>query len=140
MSNVSLGHLAFDRGIDSITYARQEGLQALPEREEAPPPDLGTRPQVETLLSLLTLDDALESAIRPQLENRDLMVPARFRQALEDALARLTDAAEQTQPAAAGGDNAGDGARVLNRAVRLLKEECGLRDLLQMYRSALYQG
>lgn len=139
MSNVSLGHLAFDRGIDSITYARQEGLQALPEREEAPPPDLGARPQVETLLSLLTLDDALESAIRPQLENRDLMVPARFRQALDDALARLTDAAEQAQPA--GGDNsAGDGARVLNRAVRLLKEECGLRDLLQMYRSALYQG
>lgn len=139
MSNVSLGHLAFDRGIDSITYARQEGLQALPEREEAPPPDLGARPQVETLLSLLTLDDALESAIRPQLENRDLMVPARFRQALDDALARLTDAAEQAQPV--GGDNsAGDGARVLNRAVRLLKEECGLRDLLQMYRSALYQG
>jgi type III secretion protein X len=138
MSNVSLGHLAFDRGIDSITYARQEGLQALPEREEAPPPDLGARPQVETLLSLLTLDDALESAIRPQLENRDLMVPARFRQALDDSLARLTEAAEQTQPA--GGDSAGDGARVLNRAVRLLKEECGLRDLLQMYRSALYQG
>ena len=97
MSNVSLGHLAFDRGIDSITYARQEGLQALPEREEAPPPDLGARPQVETLLSLLTLDDALESAIRPQLENRDLMVPGRFRQALDDALARLTEAAEQTQ-------------------------------------------
>jgi len=31
-------------------------------------------------------------------------------------------------------------ARELNRAVRLLKEETGLRDLVQMYRNALYQG
>ena len=31
-------------------------------------------------------------------------------------------------------------ARALNRAVRLLKDEAGLRDLVAMYRSALYQG
>ena len=54
--------------------------------------------------------------------------------ALQSALQHLTDAAERTQDAST------DQARTLNRAVRLLKEETGLRDLVQMYRSALYQG
>lgn len=31
-------------------------------------------------------------------------------------------------------------SRVLNRAVRLLKEETGLRDLVNLYRNALLQG
>lgn len=134
MSNISLGHLAFDRGIDRITYARQDVLTQLPEREDAPPPDLGARPQVDALLSLPTLDDALDAAVRPQLENRDLLLAARFGQVLQGALQQLVDAAERTQ------DTSSDEARTLNRAVRLLKEETGLRDLVQMYRSALYQG
>mgnify|MGYP006949442959 CR=1 FL=1 len=49
--------------------------------------------------------------------------------------AQLRDVAAQRQPA--GGD---DELRILNRATRLLSEEVGLRDLVQMYRSTLYQG
>lgn len=86
------------------------------------------------MLSRPTLDDALDAAVRPLLENRDLLMPSRFGQALQSALQHLTDAAERTQDAST------DQARTLNRAVRLLKEETGLRDLVQMYRSALYQG
>ena len=74
---------------------------------------------------------------RPQIVNRDLLVPARFREALDNALQHLRDAAAQRQPAGDGGD---DDLRMLNRATRLLSEEVGLRDLVQMYRSTLYQG
>ncbi len=129
-----LGHLAFDRGIDRITHARQQELPSLPEREQALPPDVGTQPQLESLLALPTLDDALNAALRPQLAQRDLLMPARFRDALQGALERLGAAAEQAQAGAP------EDARTLNRAVRLLKEESSLRELAQMYRSALYQG
>jgi type III secretion protein X len=142
MSDMKLGGLAFDRGIDRVTYARQDAGTALPERGEAAPPDVGSRPQLDALLSRPSLDDGLEEAIRPQLENRDLLAPARFRQALDGALAQLRETAERMQPAAeAGGNDTGtEQLRVVNRAARLLNEECGLRDLLQMYRSVLYQG
>jgi type III secretion protein X len=148
MSDMKLGGLAFDRGIDRVTYARQDTATMLPERGEAAPPDVGSRPQLDALLSRPSLDDGLEEAIRPQLENRDLLAPARFRQALDGALAQLRETAERMQPAAqAAGNNTDTGTdtgteqlRLVNRAARLLNEECGLRDLLQMYRSVLYQG
>ena len=129
-----LGHLAFDRGIDRITHAQQQDLPALPERAQAPPPDVSTQPQLESLLALPTLDDTLTAALRPQLAQRDLLMPARFSEALQGALAQLGAAAEQAQQAAP------EDARTLNRALRLLKEESSLRELAQMYRSALYQG
>lgn len=128
-----LGHLAFDRGIDRITHAQQQELPSLPERAQAPPPDIGTQPQLESLLALPTLDDTLTAALRPQLARRDLLMPARFSEALQGALARLGAAAEQAQATP-------EDARTLNRALRLLKEEASLRELAQMYRSALYQG
>ena len=86
MSNISLSHLAFDRGIDRVTYTRQQEATQLPEREEALPPDLGGRAQLDALLSRPTLDDALDAAVRPLLENRDLLMPSRFGQALQSAL------------------------------------------------------
>lgn len=139
MADIHPSHLSFDRGIDRIIHASEGKAGALPEREQAQPPDMAARPQLETLLALPTLDDALDAAVRPQLHNRDLLVPARFRQALDQTLERLGQAAQQAQEARPT-DDGSDTARTLNRAVRLLKEESALRDLLQMYRSALYQG
>lgn len=139
MSNINPSALTFDRGISSITHARQGTLTSLPEREQSPPSDMGSRPQLDALLALPTLDDALDAAVRPQLQNRDLLVPTRFRQALEGALDQLGQAAQTAQQAQPTDDNS-DTTRTLNRAVRLLKEESALRDLVQMYRSALYQG
>ena len=130
--------LAFDRGIERVTYTRQGDTPDLPRREEGAPADVGGRPQMETLLALSTLDDALDASIRPELEHRDLMVPSRFREGLDGVLQQLRDAAAQLQEAGPGQD--ADRLRVLNRATRLLNEECQLRDLVQMYRSVLYQG
>ena len=139
MSDFSLGpSLAFDRGIDRVTYARREDTPSLPQREESAPSDVGGRPQVESLLALPTLDDALEDGIRPQLEHRELMTPGHFRQGLDSVLRTLRDTAQRLQSPGDGKDT--EQLRVLNRATRLLSEECQLRDLVQMYRSVLYQG
>ena len=66
------------------------------------------------------------------------MSPVHFRQELNGVADRLRDAAARLQGAA--GEQDADQLRVLNRATRLLNEECQLRDLVQMYRSVLYQG
>ena len=135
MTDMRISGLVFDRGIDSITYAQQDAQPTLPERGESAPPDVGARAQLSALLDRPSIDDFLESSTRPQIANRDLLVPARFRERLDNALQQLRDVAAQRQPA--GGD---DELRILNRATRLLSEEVGLRDLVQMYRSALDQG
>jgi type III secretion protein X len=140
MTDMRISGLVFDRGIDSITYAQQGGHPTLPERGESAPPDVGARAQLSALFDQPSIGDFLEAATRPQITNRDLLVPSRFREQLDNALQQLRDAAAQWQQgdgAAAGG---GDELRILNRATRLLSEEVGLRDLVQAYRSALYQG
>lgn len=131
MSDMRINGLAFDRGIDSISYAGRETTgQQLPERHELPPSSDGVRAQLAQLLDKPNTERFLNEALKPAVGNRDLLMPGRFSQALGEALVGLSAAAEQ----------GGDDARTLNRAVRLLKEESGLRDLVSMYRSALYQG
>jgi len=124
--------MSFDRGIDAIVYARKDdqAAQGLPERRNLVPSDDGVRAHLSQLLEKPNTDRFLEEALRPQIGNRDLLMPSQFAEALKEALRELAALAE-------GG--AGN-SRVLNRAVRLLKEETNLRELVAMYRSALYQG
>ncbi|MGE8689082.1 MAG: hypothetical protein ACN6PJ_18195 [Achromobacter sp.] len=133
MSDMRINGLAFDRGIDGISYAsRDAGGQHLPERQELAPPADGVRAQLAQLLDKPTAARYLDDSLRPPLANRDLLMPAKFQQALQSALDGLGAAAEQASDQ--------DDARALNRALRLLKDEAGLRELVAMYRSALYQG
>jgi type III secretion protein X len=136
MSDLRIGAgVFFERGIDKITFKSGELTQGLPDPRELTPTDNTQRPQLDSLLARPNTDSFLEESIRPNLEDRDLLMPTRFRQAMEGALETLRDAAQERQQAGNP-----ESARELNRAVRLLTEEVGLRDLLQMYRSALYQG
>ncbi|WP_276807898.1 hypothetical protein [Castellaniella defragrans] len=123
--------MSFDHGIDTIVYARkdEQSAQGLPERRNLLPSDDPVRAQLTQLLEKPNIGRFLEDALRPDIGNRDLLMPSEFAEALREALKSLAGLAER------GGDN-----RVLNRAVRLLKEETNLRDLVAMYRSALYQG
>jgi len=135
MNDPRIGSSAyFDKGIVSITYKVGEAVQGLPDQHELPPADHAQRPQLETLLAPSNTDSFLQESIRPELEDRDLLLPSRFRQAMDDALDKLGKTAQEQLA------HEPDTAKLLNRAVRLLQDEVGLRDLLQMYRSALHQG
>ncbi len=134
MSDIRISsNLVFDRGIESITHAQQQTASTLPERGDASPPDIGVRGQLDLLLQKPSMDDRLDAGLRPPLEHRDLLLPGRFREALGAAIQCLRQAADN-------GPEASDQPRVLNRAARLLSEESNLRELVQMYRSTLYQG
>ena len=124
--------MSFDHGIDTITYARKDEqiARSLPERRNLTPSDDPVRAQLTQLLEKPNIGRFLEDALRPDIGDRVLLMPSEFAEALREALKALAGMAE------AGGND----SRVLNRAVRLLKEETNLRDLVAMYRSALYQG
>lgn len=132
MSNLGVNRLMnFDHGIDDIVYAgKEQNAEGLPDRRNLLPSDDNMRAQLSQLLEKPNTERFLEESLRPEIKDRDLLMPGQFANALRETLKSLTQAAET-----AGGD-----ARTLNRAVRLLKEETNLRELVAMYRSALYQG
>ena len=133
MSNLGLNTLSFDRGIDAITYARQDAQTRLPERGEAPPPETGVRDQLSALLDQPSIDSYLDAAIGAPQVTPDMLVPVRFQSALESLTQRLTSMGSK-------GELDGDNARVLNRAQRLLNQENDLRSLVAQYRASLYRG
>lgn len=133
MSDIRLPSLVLDRGIETITYARQQNDAPMPERGQAPPPETGLRAQLDQLLQKPSMDSRLDQALRPLIANRDLLLPARFRETLGKVRTQL-------RKAAGSAPEGSEQARVLNRAVRLLNDESDLRELEHMYRSALYQG
>ena len=120
----------FDRGIDRILHGNSLGLP-LPASGQLLPTEAVTRPELERLLSLTNLQDFLAGALRPEIENKTLLTPPGFHLALRNCLAGLH------KQAAGLGDKKG---KALIKAAAILDEEANLRDLLQMYRSALYQG
>jgi type III secretion protein X len=124
----------FERGIDSITFKGNDSAQVMPDQQELVPAEQGQRPQLEQLLSMPSLDAFLDDLIRPDIEDRELLMPQKFRQAMDGAMAEIGRQAQEMQ------SNDPETTKVLNRATRLLNEEVGLRDLLQMYRSVLFQG
>jgi len=120
--------LSFDRGIDRVVHERTP--DALPDAFNMAPSEMPQPAELDRLLALPNLDDYLQGSLYPQLDNKELLQPARFRQALEGAREALRQAGESDP----------ENAKVLNRAARLLSDEADLRDLLQMYRSMLLQG
>lgn len=135
MNDLRIGTGAFfNRGIDSITFKAGESPLSLASQKDLPPSDQMTRPQLEQLLAMPNLESFLEEAIRPDVMDRELLMPGRFNQTLNSTLGNLQKFSDDIQ----GSD--AEGAKIINRASRLLTEEAGLRELVQMYRSVLYQG
>lgn len=124
----------FHRGIDTITFKHDAGNEGLPAMQKLVPSEEGARPQLERLLNRPTLNGYLDQAIRPQVLNRELLMPHQFRATLKSALTTLRKRQEKQR------DPKSREARVLARAARLLAEEDELRDLAQMYCSTLIPG
>ena len=136
MTRIPAQALNFERGIDAITYASDTPTGLLPERHEGLLPDAKAPTPLQTLLTPPTLDDALLGSLRPPLRQREVLGAARFAQALEATLEQLRIQAE----AEAGPARTPEAVQALNRALRLLKEESALRDLLHLYRNTLFRG
>ncbi len=132
MPNLNINRfMSFDRGIDNVVHRRSETeTQGLPERRNLTPSGDPVRTQLTQLLEQPNIGHILEEALRPEVDNRDLLLPSAFRTALQQVQKDLTALAHQGK---------GDG-RILDQAIRVLNDETRLRDLVAMNRSLLYQG
>lgn len=131
MPDIQTRALSFERGIDGISHlSRETDHEPLPDRQSLPPASSSAKAHLVDLLAPPDTTRYLNTMLQPSISNPDLLMPATYRATLSKALHELRVAATPTN----------EHSRQLNRAIRLLTEEIGLRDLAQMYRSALYQG
>ncbi|MGV3655207.1 MAG: hypothetical protein ACO1N5_13430 [Noviherbaspirillum sp.] len=126
MPDIRPDYFSFSYGIDRIMPDARERPE-LPESAPLRPAEVEARPELERLLALPDIEDFIIGELAPQLTDAAILSPARFREALADALAGLRAAAE-ARPRA---------ARALGSAAGLLADEVRMRELLHMYQSAL---
>lgn len=120
-----------DRGITRVVrHSQAVGTGPLPDFSNVVPAEIPTHSELDRLLALPNIDEFIDNALRPHIDSGEILSPVRFRDVLSTTLAGLRAAAEKKPRA----------ARLLGRAARLLADEASLRDLLQMYRSAVVQG
>ena len=124
----------FSQGLDGISHLGANEMVSLPGQYDLAPAEQGRRPQIEELLALPNMASYLEASICPDLHDPDLLMPGNFRKSHEGVLACLQQAAETARSADP------DGAKVLNRAIRVLTDEKVNRDLVHDYCNALHQG
>lgn len=135
MSDLRLGNgLFFEKGIDSITTKGREQVQGLPDLFELPPSGSVQPQMLEQMLALPNLESYLDDCTRPELDDRELLLPGPFAEALDSTREMLRRNSQERQAADP------EAARDMARAERVLNDEHGLRDLLRMYRSSLFRG
>lgn len=124
MNDAALQALRFDRGLTEVLHT---GVQpALPSQRQLEPAEALAAQHLAALLAPRGLAAELEAALVPAVDDRALLLPGAFRQALEGARAALAQAA------------AADAA--LQPALGALDDELALRELAAMYRGVLHQG
>lgn len=128
--DINIKGVSFDRGIDRIISADEQPRGGLPGDGRLAPGETRTLPRLDRILHADTLADALHDELAPRLDDRGILIPDQFHRALSDALDDLRSA-QKAQP---------EHAATFREAQAVLREERELRDLLDMYRNALFKG
>lgn len=122
--------ITFDRGIDRIITTADTPQGHLPKDGRLAPSDGRVMPKLDQLLAAPTIADRLASELTPRMADRDMLLPDQFHRALSDAQSLLGKEMR----------NHPEHKAAFQEALALLKEESDLRELVDMYRSALFQG
>jgi type III secretion protein X len=132
MTDLYPNAITLERGIEGVSHLRRdtEERDFWPEHQSLPPPSQAVKAQLSELLNSPDMTWYLSSALQPTVSKPELLTPARFHATLSTALQQIRAETRINS----------EDAKLLARAVRLLTEEIGLRELAQMYRSSLYQG
>jgi hypothetical protein len=119
-----------DSGIDKILRRDEAKEVETGSAADISPAFSPVRPRLEQLYALPNLEDYLAAMLAPLINEPLLLLPHRFNNALNDAVEGLDAQAEQDPRL----------ARILKRAARMMRDQAALRELVQMYRSALLKG
>lgn len=127
MNDAVLQSLHFERGLTEVLHGAAGTAPQLPAQRQLDPAEALAARHLQALLAPAGLAGELEAALAPMVDDRALLLPGAFRQALDEARALLARAA-------AGGDLR------LQQALAALDEDLALRELAAMYRGVLHQG
>lgn len=132
MTDIYTNSLTLERGIERISHLSRETdhQDPWPERGALPPPLRGVKAHLAELLNPPDTTQYLNATLQPAVSNPELLMPAKYHATLARALQDLRAAVDPNR----------ENHRTVNRAIRVLSEEIGLRELASLYRSALYQG
>jgi type III secretion protein X len=129
--NYGFEHYSLDRGLESISRSSRPEVP-LPDAAHLPPAEALNRPELDRVLYQSNLQDFVAGELLPQIQDRQLLTPLRFEQTLKQAGQTLSELSSRDETRAS--------SAALGKAARALVEEANLRELLNMYRSTLFQG
>jgi hypothetical protein len=120
--------LRFDTGIERII--RQDGTpeSRLPEMTPILPSNDQPRDQLAEVLDQPSLLGAIDAFVRPEVHERDILLPTRFAALFHDLQGVMQEAVAHRPYA----------AQELEGAAKLLAAEQADRDLLETYRNTLF--
>lgn len=124
--------LSFDSGIERVIAHDELRPAGLPASQRALPGEAVVAQRLNEVLYPPSIEQALAEALRPDVQDREVLTPGGYRQALDDSAAQLRAAA------GAAADPADRAA--LEAGLAILREDAGLRDLLATYRNLLHRA
>lgn len=127
----AIDRYSLDRGLESVTRSSRPEMP-LPDATHLPPAEQLNRPEIDRVLHQPNLQDFLANQLKPEIPDRQLLTPQRFERTLRQAAQSMRELSST--------DNGRAPAPVVAKAARALNEEANLRELLNMYRSTLFQG
>ena len=130
MVDIRIGGFNFNQGIDRIINQSDEVSKQLPQATSLPPSqDVGVD-RLAAVLNKPGIKDVLEAELKPVIEDRGLLAPGAFKQALGDAINEL----ERLRTEDSQNDKA------YKAAIRVLNENREIEGILQNYMRALFKG
>ncbi len=123
---------AFDVGIERISVSTGPEVTRLSQTADVVPGDIAVEQKLADILYAPSWQQQLLDAIRAQVQNREMLMPARYHSMIEAAQEHLRLAAEK--------EDDEEGREDLEEAAKFLDGAKELRDLLNTYRHLLHKG
>jgi hypothetical protein len=125
--------LSFNTGIEQILVGSEKGADALPQSTGLFPSDGPRRFHLdEAIRGKASLEETLLSHLSPEIQNRQILIPARYHAAMKETCESLKEEVEKR--------GASPNQKILTRAVTLLEREKDHMDLLNYFRNVLLKG
>jgi hypothetical protein len=133
MPGDALRVLSLDRGIQEIMESPGEEDVRLPgDFSPIVPGEERPESRLDRMFREPSLDGRLLGSLKPDIRERDVLIPDRFRRALGEAAREMKELLER--------EDGRNGWKSLNDALALLEEHEALMDLLSTYRNLLHKG
>lgn len=130
MVDIKIGGFNFNQGIDRIINQTDDVSKKLPQTTSLPPSqDIGMD-RLAAVLDKPGIKDVLEAELKPLFEDRGLLAPGAFKQALGDAISELENLQATDK----------QNEKAYRAAVRVLNENREIEGILQNYMRALFKG